>query len=177
MRKPCCGEPASRRRCRNSAPSLRSASRAVPRVRSIRSVFPLFFLADAANRPLGKTGPVVRGGVFYQKTRTLICADPLTGRVNWSRTDFGQGADVFGDEEYVLVVPPEGGEATLLATLDGRRDRQTVGAEPPADLDDQRPAACSRGSRWTVEPASGSTIPCHRLPSGPRPFPAALAAA
>jgi outer membrane protein assembly factor BamB len=80
----------------------------------------VFTLADGSDRPLGQAGPVTYRGVFYQKLRTLVCADPLTGQVRWSRSDIPQGADLFGDATTLFAVDAEGRSGVALSAVDGR---------------------------------------------------------
>ena len=75
---------------------------------------PKNYLADAGDRPLGRMGPVTYRGTYYQKVRTLVCADPLTGHVNWSRADIPQGAEIFGDDRFVFAVGPDGNQGVML---------------------------------------------------------------
>ncbi|MFV1964523.1 MAG: PQQ-binding-like beta-propeller repeat protein [Pirellulaceae bacterium] len=86
----------------------------------IPTAAPDYYLADQADRPLGQTGPLTRNGICYQKVRTLICADPLTGNVNWSRADVEQGAEVFGDAEFVFVWEGKSDHLLMLDAIDGR---------------------------------------------------------
>ncbi len=81
---------------------------------------PLFYLADSSDRPIGRVGVVSRRGVLYQKVRTLVCADPLTGRVQWNRSDAPQGAELFGDDTYVFAVNSDNGEGSVFSAIDGR---------------------------------------------------------
>jgi hypothetical protein len=81
---------------------------------------PRFEALDTYGRPCGGTGPVVGGLVLYQRHRNLIAADPLTGEPLWTRHDVAPGSDLFGDEEYLFVHPPDAAEAVVLRTIDGR---------------------------------------------------------
>lgn len=73
----------------------------------------------AANRAISSMGPVNRHGVFYQRLKKLVCADPATGEPIWSRSDQPQGATVFGDDEYIFVVEDDSDQATVLRAADG----------------------------------------------------------
>ena len=48
---------------------------------------------------IGVIGPISSLGVVFQDQRRLMCVDPISGRVCWSRTDVPQGCELFGDEE------------------------------------------------------------------------------
>lgn len=81
---------------------------------------PLLGNLDEAGRALSSLGPVTRQGVVYLRSRTLNCVDPLTGRVAWSQAGVEQGATIAGDAHYVIVIPPDGGEATVYRMTDGK---------------------------------------------------------
>jgi outer membrane protein assembly factor BamB/tetratricopeptide (TPR) repeat protein len=57
--------------------------------------------------------------VCISQFRHLIAMDPATGETVWSRHDLKPDSRVFGDHQFVFVVPPEGTAATVLATRDG----------------------------------------------------------
>ena len=57
--------------------------------------------------------------ICVQRLRSLIALDPLTGATLWVRQDIPQGSVVFGDDEYVFVLPPDKPEALVLRALDG----------------------------------------------------------
>lgn len=91
---------------------------------------------DDTGRAVSSIGPVTRRGVVYQRSRTLNCVDPLTGRLAWSRGNVEQGATISGDEDYVVVIPPGGDQATIYRMTDG----ELLGRRPlPAEA-----------NRWTT---------------------------
>ena len=45
--------------------------------------------------------------------------DPLSGDTLWIRHDMPLGCDLFGDDQYILALPPSGEAATVLRALDG----------------------------------------------------------
>jgi outer membrane protein assembly factor BamB len=89
---------------------------------------------DAARRPgsyrsprtmddgkwVGVIGPVTSRGVVFQDQRRLVCVDPLSGEVRWTRSDVPQGCDLFGDDQYLLAVPTGSTTARIFGALDGR---------------------------------------------------------
>ncbi len=77
--------------------------------------------ADQDEQLQGVTGPLTARELIYMNSRELIAADPLTGETIWSREQVPPGSDVFGDEEYVFVVPPQSAEARVFQTLDGKK--------------------------------------------------------
>src|SRR5262249_19802742 len=66
-----------------------------------------FMAADAYGRPIGTMGPVNHSGICFQRFRDLVCVHPLSGEVQWTRKNATLGSDVFGDEEILLVAPPD----------------------------------------------------------------------
>ncbi len=73
--------------------------------------------------PTGKlsltSGPVMPEGVFFQRGRQIVCADPFTGKVIWERSAFVPLCEIFGDREMIFVVAPGSDEARVLSTIDG----------------------------------------------------------
>ncbi len=53
--------------------------------------------------------------VCVQRLRSLMALDALTGATLWVRQDVPQGSALFGDDEYVFVLPPDKLEALVLA--------------------------------------------------------------
>ncbi|MCE9548690.1 MAG: PQQ-like beta-propeller repeat protein, partial [Planctomycetia bacterium] len=66
-----------------------------------------------------RLGPVVAGGVVYQRSHELVFADPLTGKKLWVRRDIPAGCMLIGDAEVLLAIPPQSTEARVLRTGDG----------------------------------------------------------
>jgi len=97
---------------------------------------PWQLMVDAHGNLIGQIGPVGPGGVVFQRLRELHCVDPVSGRPIWVRNDVAPGSDLFGDEEYLFVVPPRSNQARVLSTRDGRELGQR--AVPP------------RERRWTT---------------------------
>ena len=76
---------------------------------------------------MGVIGPVTADACVYQDQRGLICCNPLTGKVVWSRTDVPTGSDLFGDHQYLFVAPRTGGIAYVFRMTDGKRlDQVTI---------------------------------------------------
>ena len=98
-----------------------------------------------SGRAIGSLGPVTRFGAIYQKTRELVCADPLTGEVLWTRSGIEPGADLFGDDEYLFVVESDADEAIVLRSSDGTE----LG----------RRAVATRRDRWMT--AGRFVLSCH----------------
>jgi hypothetical protein len=64
--------------------------------------------------------------VCYQRYHSLQGVDPVTGDILWTREDVQPGSFVFGDNQYIVVAPPdqasEAGQttATILRAADGK---------------------------------------------------------
>lgn len=69
---------------------------------------------------IGVIGPVSQDSCVFQDQRRLVCVDPLSGEVQWTRTDVPVGCDLFGDEQVVLAVPRSSKTALVFSTVDGR---------------------------------------------------------
>ena len=58
-----------------------------------------------------------------QRSRDLTAIDPTTGETLWSRRGIEIGSEVFGDENVLIVAPPDGvkdsDKAIVLRTMDG----------------------------------------------------------
>ena len=50
-------------------------------------------------------GPTTSRIVCFQRLRNLVAVDPLTGETLWVRKDLPQNVEIFGDDEYVFVLP------------------------------------------------------------------------
>lgn len=81
---------------------------------------PLQANLDDSGHAVSSLGPVTRHGVVYQRSRTLNCVDPLTGRLAWSQSGIEQGASISGDADYVVVIPPNVDVATFYRMTDGK---------------------------------------------------------
>ncbi len=70
-------------------------------------------------RPIGNLAPPSDQGVCFQRFRDLVCVEPASGDVLWTRKNVPLGCELFGDDEVLIAAPPEGGEALVLRLLDG----------------------------------------------------------
>jgi outer membrane protein assembly factor BamB len=57
--------------------------------------------------------------VCVLRSHVLTALDPLTGAALWARQDIPQGSVIWGDDEYVFVLPPDKPEAMVLRALNG----------------------------------------------------------
>lgn len=74
---------------------------------------------DMSGRVLGNTSPIAAGTLCFQRMRTLVAIDALTGETVWTRQDIPSGCELFGDDELLFVAPPNSGEAMVFRTTDG----------------------------------------------------------
>ncbi len=62
---------------------------------------------------------VCPGYLCVQRFHSVIALDPQNGEVLWSRQEMPFGCDLFGDDQYVFVLPPDTDQATVLRARDG----------------------------------------------------------
>ena len=74
---------------------------------------------DPTGRLNFSTGPVTPMGVCFQRSRQIVCVDPLTGQTLWERGPIEPSSDIFGDDELIFVVGPNSDQADVLSTIDG----------------------------------------------------------
>ena len=74
-------------------------------------------------------GPVSQRQVVILRGRRLSALDPHTGQPLWIREGITPGSGLFGDDEELLVVPPESHEAQVFGMRDGAA-RGTVRMPP-----------------------------------------------
>ncbi len=77
------------------------------------------FVATVQNQQLGNVGACTENGVCVQRARDVSSIDPITGKTLWVRHGMTPGSDIFGDDELVVLAPPDGGEAVVLRAIDG----------------------------------------------------------
>ncbi len=78
-----------------------------------------FVAADAHNRQVGNTGPLTDELACFQRQRSLVAVNPLTGETQWTRSGIQPGSDIFGDGERLFVTARNSSEAIVLRALDG----------------------------------------------------------
>ncbi|MGO9109239.1 MAG: PQQ-binding-like beta-propeller repeat protein [Thermoguttaceae bacterium] len=64
-------------------------------------------------------GPVNARYVSFLRRRNVVAVDPFTGESLWVRQDIPAGSEVFGDEQYLFVLPPGSDEASVYRAADG----------------------------------------------------------
>jgi outer membrane protein assembly factor BamB len=83
--------------------------------------------------------------VCYQRFQNLYGVDPVSGEVLWVREDVRPDSVVFGDQQYVFVVPADQSVATVFRAADGKK----VGTRPVPSV---RPATLGRlAASWRSE--------------------------
>ncbi len=70
--------------------------------------------------PANPFGPVNARYVCFQRRRNIVAVDPATGEPLWVRQDIPPGSEVFGDEQYMLVLSPRSDEASVYRATDGQ---------------------------------------------------------
>jgi outer membrane protein assembly factor BamB len=81
---------------------------------------------------VGTIGPVTREHVILLNGQKLMALEPLTGKSLWIREGVAPGTDLFGDEEFLYAIPPEGGPAVVYNSLDGTiRGNRAIPPERP----------------------------------------------
>jgi outer membrane protein assembly factor BamB len=86
---------------------------------------------DQQGNPTGMLGPLTDCGITFVRGRALVCVDPIRGGLVWKRNDCTAGSELFGDEEALLVIPPNANAAQLYRTADGTWIRSA--SVPPPD--------------------------------------------
>jgi len=86
----------------------------------------MMLLSVASGRfdPMRSLGGFVSANdyVFFQRVRTLVAIDAVTGQTLWTSQQHNLPADceLFGDQQYVFAVPPNSQEAYVFSARDGR---------------------------------------------------------
>ncbi len=62
---------------------------------------------------------VTRRYVCFQRFHNLVAVDPANGETLWMRQDLPPNCMLFGDEQFLVVLPPDRDEAMLLRAVDG----------------------------------------------------------
>ncbi|NUQ61045.1 MAG: PQQ-binding-like beta-propeller repeat protein [Pirellulales bacterium] len=75
--------------------------------------------ARSAENPITIPEVVSDQLLCYQEYRDLVAVEPATGERLWVRHDIDPGSTVFGDHEYVFVVPQGESTAMVLRAADG----------------------------------------------------------
>jgi outer membrane protein assembly factor BamB len=76
-------------------------------------------VSDGFGRPVGVLGQLGDSLCCLQRGREILAVDPLTGDTLWARGEIEPASEVFGDEQYLFIVPPNAAEALVVSALDG----------------------------------------------------------
>lgn len=125
-----------------------------PRTVNVGWGVPRILPADTYGRPIGSMGPVNYNGVCFQRFRDLVCVDPLSGEVQWTRKNIQQGCDIFGDEELLFVVPSDGGDALVVRAMDG----ELLGKRRIPMVDQRMVTIGRKVVQWRVESNRPSVV-------------------
>jgi hypothetical protein len=79
------------------------------------------FVQSSPNGRMNPLGPVTPRYVSFLRLRNLVVADPATGESLWVRQDIPANAEVFGDDDYIFILPGDRDEATVYNAADGER--------------------------------------------------------
>lgn len=71
--------------------------------------------------PFSLVGPVTNRCVCISRSHDLIALDPLSGATVWTWSGVPAGAEVFGDDDVLIVAPTSGAGAVVLRTADGQQ--------------------------------------------------------
>jgi outer membrane protein assembly factor BamB len=80
---------------------------------------PIYVPRDQQGNPVGMLGPLSDRGLTFLRERTLVCIDPIKGEDIWSRNDCVAGSSLFGDQEYIVVIPPNSNQVRVFRASDG----------------------------------------------------------
>jgi hypothetical protein len=101
--------------------SLADGSGAVFRQNSAPNRRPRPQLVDQNNQPVGGIWAVGNEMVCLQRGSKLLGIDVFSGQVLWTRHDIRPAGEIFGDDDFLFVVPPSGNDAIVLRTIDGAK--------------------------------------------------------
>ncbi len=87
---------------------------------------------DARANPFG---PVNARYVCYQRRRNIVAADPVSGDLLWVRQDIPPGSELFGDEQYMFVLPSGSDRASVYRAIDGELLGTRKVSRPKPDAD------------------------------------------
>src|SRR5262249_46465714 len=73
--------------------------------------------ALGSGQSLGGIGPCTEKTLCFARGRDVSAVDPLTGQLLWVRHGIEPGSEVFGDDEYTIVAPPEAAGAAKQALV------------------------------------------------------------
>lgn len=72
-----------------------------------------------SGRMAANVGPLTDSVLCFGSGEDLIAINPITGEELWRRRDVPAGAEILGDENYVILKPAEGAPVQILRAMDG----------------------------------------------------------
>ncbi|MCC6125136.1 MAG: PQQ-binding-like beta-propeller repeat protein [Pirellulales bacterium] len=91
--------------------------------RPIRAAAPMMRFQQpgsaSGGNPSGEANFIANRYLCVQRARTLRALDTMDGQTLWQREGIPPSSTIFGDDEYVFVLPPDKPEAMVLRALDG----------------------------------------------------------
>ena len=102
---------------------------------------------------LSQLGPVTSQGVVFRRWRELTCLDPATGTPIWERQGISSDAEIWGDDQIVLVADSDKTFARMFRITDGEEIGKPY-------VPDARRRIAFLGRQvliWSPELASGNT--------------------
>ena len=112
-------------RKRTTPPTTGDPRFVVNNLRTRSSMTPLggrrYVAIDNQNRRLGVTGSITASGICFIKMEQLVCVDPLSGDEIWIRDNVTPGSDIYSDDSFVVLVPPDSNAMIkVYSAIDGR---------------------------------------------------------
>jgi hypothetical protein len=81
---------------------------------------PRHHLASYTQDPIKLPRIVNEQIVCFKRFRSCVAVDPWTGKMLWMRDDVPRNSELFGDHQYVFLVPAGETTATVVRALDGK---------------------------------------------------------
>jgi tetratricopeptide (TPR) repeat protein len=76
-------------------------------------------LEQRAGHVVGNVGPLTDSLLCFGNGTTLTAIHPASGQELWQRRDLSPGAEIFGDEEFIITKAPDENRMRLYRALDG----------------------------------------------------------
>ena len=84
-----------------------------------RNTSPPLWGGDTRKSPPRNLVAATANGIYFRSQRQLFCVSPLSGDVIWKRDGVTQGANVFGDDKFILIAPKDNASVTLVNAING----------------------------------------------------------
>ncbi len=90
-------------------------------VGNLAAGMPEVYLASYAQDPIDLPRIVNEEILCFKRFRSCVAVDPWTGKTLWVRENVARDSELFGDHQYVFLVPAGQTTATVLDALDGQQ--------------------------------------------------------